>query len=590
MGAEEDEAAASRRSWIVVGTFGLVIVLVPALVLGMLMMTLIGMFGSASRANANPCTDETVPAVDGSSNVDTAMKMLMKAGLKAHQAAGLVGNWQQESGPKVDPTAKNAGGYTGIAQWDPKDRWPRAQRYAKAKNVNPMKLPTQVRFALWELGIVIDWTAEGPGTHGQAGAALKKAGSSAQATKVVFDDYEGPGDDSLPKRQAFARALEKKYKTGGGEVSTVVNGDDARQQPEGSGGWTAPAGSKYTLGQGMGSPRGGGRSHEGVDLNLTPEGGPILAANGGTVRIAGSYFGMGTTVAIDHPGGIRTYYAHLRKLDAAMKVGATVKTGQRVGWEGNTGNSFGAHLHFGVQKAGRFTDPVPFMKAKGAPLDGKPGRGGTTGTPTGDEAGCENGDGELGADGKLPGKVTKQASYKGHVNFQQCDPAWGKKTNAHGFTLCASSCGPFSMANIAWNFGHKVDPAKLAMESSKVGLTSAGSSGEKVVAHFAPKFGLKYKVLPAGDKDAIISALKRGGQVMIGGRGGPPLDAGSGHIISLWKYDAKTDSFLVSDPGRLKNNLRSWPVDQVLASTDGFGNGRTTQRAIAVYKPATVKA
>lgn len=586
------------------GTKLLLVLLVLAVIVGWYQMqfvanTMSTLAGAVSgdqeqQAEENECTDgdTTVPAVAGSSNVDTAMKTLIKSGLKPHQAAGLVGNWQVESTPKVDPKAKNAQGYTGIAQWDPDHRWPRAERYAKAKNLDPMKLATQLRYAMWELGIVSDWQEEGIGPYGKEGASLKKSTSSDTATELIFDYYEGPGDSSLGKRQGYAKALAKKYKgQGGGDTSTVRNVNDVQDTPRGeSGAWRVPTQTKYTLGQGMGADR-GDHAHDGVDLNLIPEGGPILAASSGTVRIAGSYYGMGTTVAIDHPGGIRTYYAHLRKLDPSMKVGATVRGGQRLGWEGNTGDSKGAHLHYGVKKSGIFIDPITFMKSKGAPFDGKPGGGGTTGTPTGDESGCDNGDTTLSVAGaKPPGKWTKSASYKKHVNFQQCDPVWGKKTNDHGVSICASSCGPFSMANIIWNFGHKVDPEKLAMESSKVGITSSGSSGEKVVAHFAPKFGLKHEVLPTGDKAAIIEALKKGGQVMIGGRGGPPLDAGSGHIISLWKYNESDDTFLVSDPGRKKNNLRAWPVDKVLASTDYFGSGRTNQKAIAVYNKDSKEA
>lgn len=44
-----------------------------------------------------------------------------------------------------------------------------------------------------------------------------------------------------------------------------------------------------------------------------------------------------------------TLYAHLANVDSKIKEGATVEKGQVLGLMGNTGNSFGAHLHFCVR-------------------------------------------------------------------------------------------------------------------------------------------------------------------------------------------------------------------------------------------------
>lgn len=581
-------------------------VVIVGLFLWMQAQMLTNMFTTVAGAVANSeentgCT--TAPGgafttvADGSGNVDTAMRYLLSVGLKPHQAAGLVGNWQVEATPTVDPAARNSLGYTGIAQWDPARRWPQLQAFAAAKGLDPMTLPAQLRFAAWELGFSNEWET-GPG-YAAVGAELKQSTTADQAAKIIFDRYEIPGDDTLPARQTYARALAEKYKNGapgGADTSTVQNiSNTPGSQPAATGEWRVPTSSKYILNSGYGlrdAPgNGGSTDHQGADMNLTPEGGEILAASSGTVKIAGPYGGLGNAVVITHPGGITTLYGHMRQLDPSMRVGVTVQAGQRLGWEGTTGNSTGVHLHYGVQRNGAFINPVAFMESVGAPLDGQAGSAGTTGVPVSNTTSGECGTSSaisnaLGYDGSnRPGAYTQQTLFKGHVNYQQCDPSWGNMQTSQGATLCAVGCGPFAMSNIIQNFGVNVDPSKLTLESSRVGVTtSGGSSITRVAEYFAPKFNLRYEVLPAGDKQAIIDAIQNGAQVMISGIGGSPYLVDTGHIIGLYGYDKATDSFYVSDSGTRANNLRTWPVSEVLRYSDNFGTGRTHQRAVAVYK------
>lgn len=84
--------------------------------------------------------------------------------------------------------------------------------------------------------------------------------------------------------------------------------------------------------------------HDGLDFAL-PEGTSVLAADDGTVSLAGEG-AYGTTVVIDHAWG-RSYYGHLSTLK--VKVGDTVTKGQEIALSGNTGLSTGAHLHFGIK-------------------------------------------------------------------------------------------------------------------------------------------------------------------------------------------------------------------------------------------------
>lgn len=95
--------------------------------------------------------------------------------------------------------------------------------------------------------------------------------------------------------------------------------------------------------------------HTGYDYSA-PMGTPIKAAYSGTVVHAawgsapgGTGGAYGNQVILEHPGGIRTYYAHLSAY--AVSKGDTVTTGQLLGQVGQTGNAFGAHLHFEMTKS-----------------------------------------------------------------------------------------------------------------------------------------------------------------------------------------------------------------------------------------------
>ncbi len=63
-----------------------------------------------------------------------------------------------------------------------------------------------------------------------------------------------------------------------------------------------------------------------------------------------------------HPNGYYTLYAHLSQV--AVKDGDAVAKGQRIGRMGNTGNSYGSHLHFEVRDRNNVCiDPAPYMAA-----------------------------------------------------------------------------------------------------------------------------------------------------------------------------------------------------------------------------------
>ncbi|WP_052589323.1 M23 family metallopeptidase [Luteipulveratus mongoliensis] len=118
--------------------------------------------------------------------------------------------------------------------------------------------------------------------------------------------------------------------------------------------------------------------HAGIDLVSEPGPGPVVAASAGKVVRAGHYGGLGNTVQIQHNGGIATYYGHMARID--VRVGTRVAMGQRVGFEGSTGDSTGDHLHYEVRRNGSPVDPLTFMEQRHAALDGRPVGKSYTGT------------------------------------------------------------------------------------------------------------------------------------------------------------------------------------------------------------------
>ncbi len=101
----------------------------------------------------------------------------------------------------------------------------------------------------------------------------------------------------------------------------------------------------------------GGRAyHPGVDFGV-PRGTKIFAPLSGTVRatgdtdlVAGCY-SWGKWTLIDHANGLSTLYAHQSVI--SVTPGQQVRTGDVIGYSGNTGYSTGPHLHFTVYaKAG----------------------------------------------------------------------------------------------------------------------------------------------------------------------------------------------------------------------------------------------
>ncbi len=134
------------------------------------------------------------------------------------------------------------------------------------------------------------------------------------------------------------------------------------------------------------SPGGYSTWHSGTDIGV-PRGTQVFAGASGTVIRAatvtsdpnGPYnswgykdhsfsaangYGYGNHVMIDHGvdgNGRRlvTLYGHLSSVN--VSVGQQVSQGQVIGYSGNTGNSYGAHLHFEVRVNGTAVNPMSYF-------------------------------------------------------------------------------------------------------------------------------------------------------------------------------------------------------------------------------------
>ena len=130
----------------------------------------------------------------------------------------------------------------------------------------------------------------------------------------------------------------------------------------------------FKVGVAMSSPYGArwGRMHEGIDL-VPGDGAPIQAIADGTVRIATESGGnYGVTVYVDHiiDGQLVTsHYSHMQYGSLRVSAGQTVKVGDIVGLTGNTGRSYGSHLHFEIIINGSTIDPLPWMQKNAGRYD-----------------------------------------------------------------------------------------------------------------------------------------------------------------------------------------------------------------------------
>lgn len=210
--------------------------------------------------------------------------------------------------------------------------------------------------------------AAGLGTSMVLGVGAAFAAGSAGAPDSANLISSGAAESVAQQAAAQGKAAEKAAakKAAATKKAAAVKKAAAKKAQ----GWEAPV-SRYELSASFGND--GSRwahKHSGQDFAV-PVGTKVEAAHTGVVVKAGPNGGgdgpaYGNAVVIKHANGTYSQYAHLSKID--VRIGETVKTGERIALSGNTGNSSGPHLHFEIRHTadyGSAVNPVGFLHKKG---------------------------------------------------------------------------------------------------------------------------------------------------------------------------------------------------------------------------------
>ena len=140
------------------------------------------------------------------SNEETAFDYFVAKGLTKVQAAGVVGNLDQESG--MDPSISQIGGGPGrgIAQWGVSGRWDSYSKdnvvdYAAGKKASKYALKTQLDFTWYELSNYRYYGLSG----------LRSAKTISSAVTAFQNKYEGCGTCATGNRVKYAQDAYDRY-------------------------------------------------------------------------------------------------------------------------------------------------------------------------------------------------------------------------------------------------------------------------------------------------------------------------------------------------------------------------------------------
>ena len=98
--------------------------------------------------------------------------------------------------------------------------------------------------------------------------------------------------------------------------------------------------------------------HKGVDYAAV-EGSDIIATGAGVVTWAGSRYGYGNLVEVNHGNGLVTRYGHAKTV--LVQTGDIVEKGSVVALVGSTGRSTGPHTHYEVLVGGKQVNPEKYI-------------------------------------------------------------------------------------------------------------------------------------------------------------------------------------------------------------------------------------
>ena len=90
--------------------------------------------------------------------------------------------------------------------------------------------------------------------------------------------------------------------------------------------------------------------HTGIDRVCDTDRTLVAISDGVVTRTSGCGQSYGNHIVYRTADGKTVLYAHMKD-KPTLKVGAKIKAGQKLGTMGNTGNSYGAHLHIELQNS-----------------------------------------------------------------------------------------------------------------------------------------------------------------------------------------------------------------------------------------------
>ena len=178
----------------------------------------------------------------------------------------------------------------------------------------------------------------------QQDATIEQAAADEQAQQAVVEEMNKKFNAASAELDAYIRSLNQQY--AGADIHCSLD-------------FRCPLSSyKYITTQyGQGG-------HKGVDL-AAPQGTPIYAAADGVVTVAAYHYSYGNYVSIYHGSAddgntYATLYAHMSQAPS-VSTNQQVKKGDLIGYVGNTGYSFGNHLHLELRVNGNRTNPLSYI-------------------------------------------------------------------------------------------------------------------------------------------------------------------------------------------------------------------------------------
>lgn len=174
-------------------------------------------------------------------------------------------------------------------------------------------------------------------------SAISKADAAIKAQQQAYDETSAEAEAA---RQEMVR------------IASSIKGSTSSDGSEYVGGafsWPVPGFYSISVYFGQGG-------HRGIDIRGNGiQGQPAVSVGNGTVIVAAyAHSSYGNYVVVDHGGGIRSLYAHLESI--SVSSGTQVSAGTQLGGVGNTGYSFGYHLHLEIHKDGVLQNPLSYLK------------------------------------------------------------------------------------------------------------------------------------------------------------------------------------------------------------------------------------